>query len=175
MKNKEKFIDEILKVALDEGVLAIKNGIPVSCIEVGCKECYFGKKSNNCKNLIIEWAESEYIESKEKVIPAIPKTKIDKSQIETKLSRKEILEKALKCVMGDREQDYGTPENNFNLIAELWSVYTGKTFNAVDVAVMLALLKIARIRSGHGKADNWVDLAGYAACGGEMEGEIVNE
>ena len=34
---------------------------------------------------------------------------------------------------------------------------------------MLALLKIARIASGHGKSDNWVDLAGYAACGGEIQ------
>lgn len=34
---------------------------------------------------------------------------------------------------------------------------------------MLGLLKIARIATGHGKADNWVDLAGYAACGGELE------
>ena len=34
---------------------------------------------------------------------------------------------------------------------------------------MLALLKIARIRSGNGKEDNWVDLAGYAACGAEVE------
>lgn len=38
-----------------------------------------------------------------------------------------------------------------------------------DVAAMMALLKIARIASGHAKADNWVDLAGYAACGGEIE------
>ena len=46
---------------------------------------------------------------------------------------------------------------------------TGKLVNAVDVAAMLALLKIARIASGHAKEDNWVDLAGYAACGGEIE------
>lgn len=176
MKNKEKFADEILNAAVHECGLALKNGIPVSCDDtVACSACDFYKTDDDtCIDARIKWAESEYIESKEKVIPAIPK-KIDKSQIETKLSRKEILESALKCVMGDREQDYGTPENNFNLIAELWSVYTGKTFNAVDVAVMLALLKIARIRNGHGKADNWVDLAGYAACGGEIEGEIVNE
>lgn len=38
-----------------------------------------------------------------------------------------------------------------------------------DVAAMLALLKIARIASGHAKDDNWIDLAGYAACGGELE------
>ena len=39
-----------------------------------------------------------------------------------------------------------------------------------DVAAMLGLLKIARVATGHGKADNWIDLAGYAACGGELEG-----
>ena len=38
-----------------------------------------------------------------------------------------------------------------------------------DVAAMLAMLKIARIASGNAKEDNWVDLAGYAACGGEIE------
>jgi predicted membrane channel-forming protein YqfA (hemolysin III family) len=42
-------------------------------------------------------------------------------------------------------------------------------------AAMLALLKIARIASGHAKADNWVDLAGYAACGGEIETEVLEK
>lgn len=38
-----------------------------------------------------------------------------------------------------------------------------------NIAVLLGLLKIARIATGHGKSDNWVDLAGYAACGGELQ------
>ena len=33
---------------------------------------------------------------------------------------------------------------------------------------MMALLKIARIATGGPKEDSWVDLAGYAACGGEI-------
>lgn len=85
------------------------------------------------------------------------------------MNRKEILEAAQKCVCGDREQDYGSPENNFQRIAEFWSTYTGLPLTSTDVAAMLALLKIARIASGHEKEDNWVDLAGYAACGGEIE------
>lgn len=89
------------------------------------------------------------------------------------MTRKEILETAAKCVCGDREQDYGSPENNFNTIADLWEAYKGCHFSAVDVAAMLALLKIARIGSGHAKQDNWVDLAGYAACGGEIEASYV--
>lgn len=45
------------------------------------------------------------------------------------MTRKEILEAAAACVCGDREEDYGTPEDNFRLIADLWSVYIKK--NAV--------------------------------------------
>lgn len=92
------------------------------------------------------------------------------------MNRQEILEMAQKCVTGDREQDYGSPENNFARIAELWTTFlrpnvltSDKRITAKDVAGMLALLKIARIASGHAKEDNWVDLAGYAACGGEIE------
>ena len=85
------------------------------------------------------------------------------------MKRTEILEAACRCVCGDREQDYGSPESNFGKIAEFWSTYAGYPFDAKDVAAMLALLKIARIASGNAKDDNWIDLAGYAACGGEIE------
>lgn len=85
------------------------------------------------------------------------------------MTRDEILSAAQKCVSGDREQDYGSPENNFMTIANLWSVYLKHQVGPVDVAAMLALLKITRIASGHAKEDNWIDLAGYAACGGEIE------
>ena len=86
------------------------------------------------------------------------------------MTRKELLDTAAKCVVGDREEDYGSPEQNFDRIAAFWNTYLGvATITAKDVAAMLALLKIARIASGHAKSDNWVDLAGYAACGGEIE------
>ena len=88
------------------------------------------------------------------------------------MKRAEILATAAKCVSGDREQDYGSPESNFDRIAHFWTAYAGYPFDAKDVAAMLALLKIARIASGHAKEDNWIDLAGYAACGGEIETEV---
>ena len=97
------------------------------------------------------------------------------------MERPEILEQARKCVCGDREQDYGSPEDSFQLIADLWTPYLKRkcvsegadvTINPEDVAVLLALLKVARIGTGRGKSDNWVDLAGYAACGGELEGKV---
>ena len=86
------------------------------------------------------------------------------------MKRADILEAARVCVCGEREQDYGSPENNFALVGKLWEVYTGQPFSAKDVAMMLALLKVARIKTGV-KADSFVDLAGYAACAGEIAGK----
>ena len=89
------------------------------------------------------------------------------------MKRQEILDTAKSCVCGDREHDYGTPENNFNTIARLWTDYIGATnvsFTAQDVASMMILMKLARIKNGGGTGDSYVDIAGYAACGGEILG-----
>lgn len=84
------------------------------------------------------------------------------------MTRAETLDKAKQCVCGMREKEYGSPENNFHVIADLWGIYMGIEFTATDVAMMMALLKIARIRSGSASEDSFVDLAGYAACGAEI-------
>lgn len=85
------------------------------------------------------------------------------------MTRKQILEAAEKCVNGDRDQKYGAPEDNFSEIAELWSIYLDSDIVASDVAIMMMLMKIARLKSSlHEDNDSWVDIAGYAACGGEI-------
>lgn len=83
-------------------------------------------------------------------------------------TRESVLDAAKRCVCGDREQDYGSPEDNFAVIAALWTAYTGTDITPKDVAMMMALLKIARAKAGS-KLDTYIDLAGYAACGGELE------
>lgn len=90
------------------------------------------------------------------------------------MTRAEILDKAKECVCGQREQDYGKPEDNFATIAALWGAYKDTEFSARDVAVMMALMKIARIKTGTATDDCFVDLAGYAACGGEIESADKN-
>lgn len=99
-----------------------------------------------------------------------------------KMTRKEVLETAASCVCGQREQDYGSPERNFETIGYMWSVYlreacgVNMAVNAIsphDVAAMMALLKVARIAGARGNRvaptdDCWIDIAGYAACGGEI-------
>ena len=89
--------------------------------------------------------------------------------------RETCLRAANDCVNGMREQDYGTPEDNFGTIARLWSEYLGReniVISPKDVPIMMALLKIARIKTGGGTGDSYIDLAGYAACAYEI---AVNE
>lgn len=83
------------------------------------------------------------------------------------MNRNDILEAAGRCINGERQQDYGRPENNFSRIARLWEAYSGIPYKPEEVAIMMALLKVARIASGR-KADNYIDLAGYAALAGEL-------
>ena len=88
-------------------------------------------------------------------------------------NRKDVLSDAETCVCGHREQDYGSPENNFQIIADLWNAYLGCErlriqISAHDVAMLMALLKVARISNDGGTYDCYVDLAGYAACAGEI-------
>lgn len=96
------------------------------------------------------------------------------------MNRQEILDAAAKCVNGDRDEQYGAPEDSFGRIARFWneylhdrsqpSAYADRCFiSHRDVAAMLVLVKIARIAGGRLHLDNWIDLAGYAACGGEIE------
>lgn len=83
------------------------------------------------------------------------------------MKRSELLDEAKRCVCGQRQQDYGQIEDNFNCIARLWSIYKDVQFSAKDVAMMMALLKVARIKTGNAE-DSFVDLAGYAACAAEI-------
>lgn len=92
------------------------------------------------------------------------------------MTRAEILKAAERCVCTDRNQQYGEPEDNFRTISMLWSVYLcargmDQPLGAADVGAMMALFKLGRIATGGDKADNFIDLAGYAACAGEISTE----
>lgn len=90
-------------------------------------------------------------------------------------NRSDILTRAETIVNGNREQDYGKPEDNFKLIADIWSSYLGVKLNSMDVANMMIGLKIARIKTGHGSIDCFIDIAGYAACAGEIFSKELEE
>lgn len=84
------------------------------------------------------------------------------------MKRAEILDTAKRIVTEDRNTSYGEPENSFGRIAAYWSSHLDMTVTPEDVTVMLTLLKLARVKNNPAHLDNWIDGAGYLACGGEL-------
>lgn len=93
-------------------------------------------------------------------------------------TRAEILKCAERCVCEDRNNSYGEPEDSFRNIADYWTTYLRHNcvgagadvcVRPVDVAMMMALFKIARIETAD-KAiiDSFVDAVGYITCGGDI-------
>lgn len=90
-------------------------------------------------------------------------------------AREVVLETAKNYVLGDRNNTYGSPTQDFTRTADLWSAlgfsFEGAPVKAHHVAMAMASLKLSRLTWSPLHADNWIDLAGYAACGYEAAGE----
>lgn len=102
--------------------------------------------------------------------------------------RGEVLVEALSIINGERQDAYGNPEDNFATIAEFWTAYMKASRKRLppnapehihfwitpkDVAVMMALLKIARIATGTQRKDSYVDAAGYIGLAADMDSEAA--
>lgn len=84
------------------------------------------------------------------------------------MNRSECLDKAKEIVNGARQENYGSPEKNFANIALYWSVYLSRDIKPTDVALMMVLMKLARLENKPDHEDSWIDIAGYAANGAEI-------
>lgn len=84
------------------------------------------------------------------------------------MQRADVLDTAKVLVTKERADQHGNMENNFATIAEYWSTHLGFQVLPTDVGVMMALLKMARIKSNPKNADNYIDGCGYLACAGEI-------
>lgn len=85
------------------------------------------------------------------------------------MKRKEILDTARDLICLDRNEQYGEPEECFQEIANLWSAYLQSPIKPADVAMMLALMKVGRTKTGKFSVDNYIDAAGYIALSGELK------
>jgi hypothetical protein len=85
---------------------------------------------------------------------------------------KETLDAAASAVCGPRNEDYGSPIEDFTTQAAMISAYLTRSngytvqVTAGDIAALMVCVKLAR-QAHRPKPDNWIDIAGYAACGAE--------
>jgi hypothetical protein len=82
----------------------------------------------------------------------------------------DILCQAADKVVGDRNTSHGPMERTFQMTADIWSAYLGITVTPLDVANMNIHQKQARAKCGTYNPDDFEDMAGYAACGGQIAG-----
>lgn len=68
-----------------------------------------------------------------------------------------------------RGQTHGPLEANFGATSKLWSSFLDHHISPTNVAVMMSLFKIGRIRAGdNASADHYVDAAAYMAIAGGL-------
>lgn len=79
-----------------------------------------------------------------------------------------ILQEAANLIEGDRNDQHGAREKCHAEIAKLWTWWTGFQIDPHDVAVMMAMLKIARIKTGSYNRDSYLDACGYLSIAGEL-------
>ncbi len=85
------------------------------------------------------------------------------------ISASAILYKAAELVDGDRQETHGRKQDNFQNISMLWSAYLEMDLSPKNVANMMVLLKVARTKTGKFNIDDYIDMAGYAGCSGELD------
>lgn len=161
----------------DEKLMEAARTLRQMCSEQpDCSRCPFGRDNDTCRIGGIpsmwdsDFGDDHSANSGKKVDTPTDTPTTPVAPTDTPTTRAEILDAAKEIVTGDREKQYGKPEDNFADIAEFWTTYTGCPISAEDVAIMMTLLKIARIRSGNYKADSFVDLCGYASIAAEIAG-----
>jgi hypothetical protein len=82
----------------------------------------------------------------------------------------DILETALRITKGDRQAQYGPPDQDFRRTAAMWNglfahmLQPGASFEPRHIAMAMVLLKLSRLMH-QPKRDSWIDVAGYARCG----------
>ena len=84
------------------------------------------------------------------------------------MNREDFLEQAAELVSATRDEVYGDPLTNHQRIADLWSAILGINVEPEEVVLCMIAVKMSRLCNTFDHKDSWVDIAGYAALGGEI-------
>lgn len=87
------------------------------------------------------------------------------------MNRNAILQAASNLINGERKAAYGDVAEAHSRIAAIWSALLGHPVLPAQVPLLLAGMKLARLAHDVEHVDSWIDVAGYAALGGEMTGD----
>lgn len=86
-----------------------------------------------------------------------------------KIDPHRVLEQA-GAIIGERGLDYGGVEDNFANIADIFWRSTGREFSPFEVAMLMASVKMARVKQSPSKRDNYIDAINYLAFACELIG-----
>ena len=86
--------------------------------------------------------------------------------------KKFMLQKAHETIYGDRQQEYGPAGENFQNVADMWSVVLKTEVTKEQVALCMMQVKIARLMNTPDHFDSWMDIAGYAGCKEKMDNGV---
>lgn len=135
-------------------------------LEIICPECGYGQ--------VIEVEEGDLWNARcsNCECPHIVMRLMSQSQSQSQSSStsvENILTEASAIINGERLNTYGKPEDSFQIIAGFWKVYLEArsklpdSLNALDVAHMMTLFKLARLLGQISNRDNYRDACGYLA------------
>ena len=67
MTNKEKYLETLANIAIEHGIVALLNGMPMDCNSISCIDCDFcnDEENESCfyyKRQVHDWANAEYVE-----------------------------------------------------------------------------------------------------------------
>lgn len=154
--NEEEF-NEIVELLLSGEWRKIKD-------DKSCKNCDDPTCENYCRN-----ENDNYYDPPQAVTAA--------KEPSRKVIGSDIFEMAKRIVNGHRQDDYGSPEDSFQNIANYWNAYFAQIHDkredgltAEDIAIMMVLFKIARLGHGYTR-DSVVDMCGYSAIYANMHGD----
>lgn len=91
------------------------------------------------------------------------------------MKRDELLNEAVRITTGDRQGDYGDPVPAHQDMADMASILIGQSVTAANIATIMMVVKLVRLKTSPHKADNYIDLMAYAGIAAECEARKASD
>lgn len=95
-------------------------------------------------------------------------------EIPTKINAADILQQAKDCLVNRASERDKEQERSMKSCVEAFNALTGKSLTETEGWIFMTVLKLARSQGGCYKADDYIDMAAYAALAGEAGAKEAN-